>query len=56
MELSETYFDREIEQACLIASRDVYQQKTFPYLLLANQVGNMYTASLFGGLASFISK
>jgi hydroxymethylglutaryl-CoA synthase len=56
VKLTETYFDREVEQALLVASRDIYQQKTLPYLLLANQVGNMYTPSLYGGLASFISR
>ena len=30
------------------------QTKTAPSLLVANQVGNMYTPSLYGGLASFI--
>lgn len=56
LKLTETYFDREVEQALLVASKDIYQQKTLPYLLLANQVGNMYTPSLYGGLASFISR
>jgi len=52
--LSETYFDRDVEQAFMTASKTVYQQKTLPYLLIAKRVGNMYTPSLYGGLVSFL--
>jgi len=54
--LAETYFDRDVEVALLAASKSVFQKKTLPYLWLANQVGNMYTPSLYGGLASFIAR
>ena len=56
VKLEGTYFDRDIEQAFVASSKTTYQQKTLPYLLLANQVGNMYTPSLYGGLASFIHR
>jgi len=52
--LADTYFDREIEQAFMTASKTIYQQKTLPYLQLAQRVGNMYTSSLYGGLVSYL--
>ncbi|KAJ9580784.1 hypothetical protein L9F63_024036, partial [Diploptera punctata] len=55
--LEETYFDRDIEKVFMDKSQQIFEEKTKPSLLLANQIGNMYTASLYGGLASlFISK
>ena len=56
VKLDQTYFDRNIEQSFMAASKDLYQQKTLPYLFLANQVGNMYTPSLYGGLAAFVGR
>jgi hydroxymethylglutaryl-CoA synthase len=53
--LPETYFDRDVEQAFVAASKSIYEKKTQPYLLIANQVGNMYTPSLYGGLVSFLA-
>jgi len=52
--LADTYFDRDVEQAFMTASKTIYQQKTLPYLLVAKRVGNMYTPSLYGGLVSFL--
>ena len=52
--LEDSYFDKDLERAFMTASRDVFETKTKPTLLLANQVGNMYTPSLYGGLLSFI--
>ncbi|XP_063873560.1 hydroxymethylglutaryl-CoA synthase 1-like [Scylla paramamosain] len=53
--LEDTYFDRDVEKAFMAHSQDLFFSKTKPSLLIATQVGNMYTPSLFGGLASFIS-
>ncbi|MCL4125247.1 UNVERIFIED_CONTAM: hypothetical protein GTU68_009410, partial [Idotea baltica] len=53
--LSETYFDKEVEKAFLTFSKDLFEAKTKPSLLIANQVGNMYTPSLYGGLASILA-
>ncbi|XP_068236177.1 hydroxymethylglutaryl-CoA synthase 1 [Palaemon carinicauda] len=53
--LEDTYFDKDVEKAFLSYSQDIFLKKTKPSLLLATQVGNMYTPSLYGGLASFIS-
>ncbi|MPC27696.1 Hydroxymethylglutaryl-CoA synthase 1 [Portunus trituberculatus] len=54
--LEDTYFDRDVEKAFMAHSQDLFLSKTKPSLLIATQVGNMYTPSLFGGLASFISR
>jgi len=54
VKLSETYFNRDVEQAFVAATKSVFHQKTSPYLLLASQVGNMYTPSLYGGLTSYL--
>ena len=56
VKLEGTYFDRSIEQAFLGASRSLFETKTRPSTHLAVQVGNMYTPSLYGGLASFITE
>lgn len=52
--LADTYFDRDVEQAFMTASKTIFQQKTLPYLLIAKRVGNMYTPSLYGGLISYL--
>ncbi|XP_005112064.1 hydroxymethylglutaryl-CoA synthase 1 [Aplysia californica] len=55
IKLEDTYFDRSVEGAVVTASKSLFEGKTKPSLLVANQVGNMYTPSLYGGLASFIA-
>ncbi|CAG5125224.1 unnamed protein product [Candidula unifasciata] len=55
VKLEETYFDRSVENAVMTASQSLFDVKTKPTLLVANQVGNMYTPSLYGGLCSFVS-
>lgn len=52
--LAESYFDKDVEKAFMKFSRGLYEKKTLPSLLLANQIGNMYTASLYGGLVSVL--
>ncbi|ESP05401.1 hypothetical protein LOTGIDRAFT_102908 [Lottia gigantea] len=56
IKLEGTYFDKQVESTFVKASQKVYEMKTKPSLLMSNQVGNMYTASLYGGLASLIGK
>ena len=56
MKLEESYFDKDLERVLMSVSQEVYEKKTKPSLLLANQVGNMYTPSVFGGLLSFLIK
>lgn len=52
--LTDTYFNRDIEKAFINETSEVFKIKTNPSLLLASQVGNMYTASLYGGLVSYL--
>ncbi|EFN75750.1 hydroxymethylglutaryl-CoA synthase 1 [Harpegnathos saltator] len=55
--LEDTYFDRDIEKAFMGLSKRDFERKTQPSLLIANQVGNMYTPSVYCGLvSSLISK
>ncbi|XP_071539039.1 hydroxymethylglutaryl-CoA synthase 1 [Panulirus ornatus] len=53
--LEDTYFDKDVERAFMDYSQALFQAKTKPSLLLATQVGNMYTPSVYGGLASFLA-
>lgn len=52
--LEETYFDRDVEKAFMTYSKNLFEEKTLPSLHIARQVGNMYTPSLYGGLASYM--
>ncbi|XP_015794575.1 hydroxymethylglutaryl-CoA synthase 1 [Tetranychus urticae] len=57
IKLEETYFDRDLEKHFISQSSELFKQKTQSSLLLATQVGNMYTASLYSCLVSyFLSK
>ena len=51
--LEETYFDRDLEKQFISQSSQLFKQKTQSSLLLATQVGNMYTASLYSCLVSY---
>ncbi|XP_031833610.1 hydroxymethylglutaryl-CoA synthase [Nomia melanderi] len=52
--LEDTYFDRDVEKAFVTLSKSAFNQKTQPTLLISNQVGNMYTPSVYTGLASLL--
>lgn len=52
--LEDTYFDRDIEKAFVTLSKRDFERKTRPSLLIANQVGNMYTPSVYSGLVSLL--
>lgn len=52
--LEGTYTDREVEKAFMTHYNDVFETKTKPSLMLANQVGNMYTPSVYSGLVSYL--
>lgn len=54
IKLEDTYFNRDVEKAFMTFSKELFNRKTKPSLLLSNQVGNMYTASLYGGLISYL--
>ena len=55
MKLEDSYFDRDVEKAMMTASKPMYKQLTEPSLLVSNQVGNMYTPSVYGGLVSYLA-
>ncbi|XP_058459990.1 uncharacterized protein LOC131435800 [Malaya genurostris] len=52
--LEDTYFDREVEKAFMAHYKQLFNSKTKPSLHLANQIGNMYTPSVYGGLVSLL--
>ena len=54
MNLEDTYTDRDLEKICLTLSKEAFATKTDPSLMLARTVGNMYTASLYACLISFL--
>lgn len=54
IKLEDTYFDRDVEKIFMDYSKDTFNKKTKPSLLLANQVGNMYTPSVYSGLVSLL--
>ncbi|XP_018562160.1 hydroxymethylglutaryl-CoA synthase 1 [Anoplophora glabripennis] len=54
IKLEDSYFDRDVEKAFLNYSKEIFDKKTSPSLLIASQVGNMYTPSLYGGLVSLL--
>jgi len=54
VELEDSYFNRDVEKSFLEVSKTTFEAKTVPSLMIAKNVGNMYTPSLYGGLVSFI--
>ncbi|XP_046667819.1 hydroxymethylglutaryl-CoA synthase 1 isoform X1 [Homalodisca vitripennis] len=54
VQLEDTYFDRDVEKGFMEFSKAMFAEKTQPSLYVANQVGNMYTSSLYGGLVSYL--
>ena len=58
VKLEETFKDeakaKEIEKASMKCSQTIYDKKTAPSLFLSREVGNMYTPSLYGCLASLL--
>lgn len=53
--LESTIGDRDVEKLMLKSSGVEFKAKTDPTTLLGREVGNMYTASLYGGLVSLIA-
>ncbi|XP_055630967.1 hydroxymethylglutaryl-CoA synthase 1 [Toxorhynchites rutilus septentrionalis] len=54
IKLEDTYFDRDVEKAFMTHYTPLFNAKTKKSLHLANQVGNMYTPSVYGGLVSLL--
>lgn len=54
--LEDTVFDRDVEKAFMKASESAFRKKVVPTLVVAKEVGNMYTASLYGGFVSLLAE
>jgi len=52
VKLEDSYFDRDVEKAFMGHSLKTFEGKTKPSLMIATNVGNMYTPSVYGGLVS----
>jgi len=52
--LEDSYFNKDVEKAFMDLTKETFETKTQPSLLIATNVGNMYTPSLYGGLVSFV--
>ncbi|KAJ2505601.1 3-hydroxy-3-methylglutaryl coenzyme A synthase, partial [Coemansia sp. RSA 1939] len=52
----ESYGNKVLEKAFIAISKKSFASKTDPSLLAARNIGNMYTGSVFFGLASLISQ
>ncbi|XP_027205854.2 hydroxymethylglutaryl-CoA synthase isoform X2 [Dermatophagoides pteronyssinus] len=54
IKLEDSYNDREMEKLLLTLSSENFSKQTDPSLLLAREIGNMYTASLYACLISYL--
>ncbi|XP_054715240.1 hydroxymethylglutaryl-CoA synthase 1-like [Uloborus diversus] len=55
LNLEDTYFNKDVEKAFVDHSKAMFEKKTKPSLLIAKEVGNMYTPSLYACLVSYIA-
>jgi len=51
----ETYGNRELDKACLMALNGDFEKKVSPSMQLGKEVGNIYTGSLYLGLMSLVN-
>jgi len=54
LSFAESIVNKDLEKALTKTSRTIFETKTEPSLFIAKKVGNMYTPSLYGGLASHL--
>ena len=54
LNMEESYFDKDLEKAFVGLSKNLFEEKTKPSLLLPTECGNMYTASLYSSLVSYL--
>lgn len=50
----ESFLDKDLEKELVRLSNPLFNKKTSPSLLFAKEIGNMYTPSLYGCLASYL--
>ncbi|CAO3699794.1 unnamed protein product [Rhizopus microsporus] len=53
---AESLENRDLEKACMTFTKSGYAQKVGPCAFVPKQIGNMYTAAVWAGLASLISE
>lgn len=51
---SETILNKDIEKAFVALSKSLFAAKSLPTMLTSKKLGNMYSASLYGALASLL--
>ncbi len=56
MDIKLSMNDKDLERDLMEQSREFYEQKTFPGLYFSQNMGNMYTPSLYYSLFSFLSR
>jgi hydroxymethylglutaryl-CoA synthase len=54
--IEQSYTDKNMERAFVNVSKDLFKQKAETALYAAKNIGNMYCASVYGGLAALISQ
>lgn len=54
MSNEESFLDKKLEKELIKSSEIFFKKKTFPSLILAREIGNMYTPSLYGCLISHL--
>ena len=52
----DSYTSKELDKACVTATKAEYDRLCFPYTLAGRQLGNSYTGSLYFGLLSLIAQ
>lgn len=50
----ESFLDKNLEKELIKSSELLFKKKTYPALLFAKEIGNMYTPSLYGCLISHL--
>lgn len=54
--LEDTYFNSSLEKFLVNFSNKLFVKKTLPSLHMSNQIGNMYTASVYAGLVAYLTQ
>jgi len=52
---ADSYTNRDLDKACVTATKAAYEERVFPYTHAGRNLGNSYTGSLYFGLLSLIA-
>lgn len=55
LEKEKTFTDKAVEKAFIALAKDHYKKSVWPSTDCVRRCGNMYTASLYGGLAALLA-